>query len=122
MTATALDVKARAAALRLLNKFGKSVTYRRRTPSTYNPATSSNSPTSADYTVKTYVSMPSKTDLERGILSTEMTCLIAAAALSFDPSPQDQLVIDGVVYTVRPVAPVWSGEQKALWFVGIKKG
>lgn len=42
--------KSAATALRLLTKFGRSVTLRKQTPGAYDPATSSNTITNTDYT------------------------------------------------------------------------
>lgn len=70
--------------------------------------------------VKVLITTPSKSDLRAGVLETEKTCLIAGSGLSVYPKPADKLLVDGVTYTVRPVQPIYSGDQVALWMLGVK--
>lgn len=121
MTATALDVRARAAALRLLNKYGKAMIYRARGTPTYNPSTSKATTAPTDYPIKSYLATPNHRDLELGVQVDEEVALIAGAALPVEPTPLDQLIFNSKTYSVRPVTAIWSGEQVALWYVAVKR-
>jgi hypothetical protein len=121
-TPTALDVRARASALRLLNKYGKTISYTHNGPASYNTATSRSTPGSTTtVSVKGYPTSPTEHDIKMGVLQDETVLLIAAAALSFEPTPLDAVTFDGKTWTVRPVSPIYSGEQVALWYVAIKR-
>jgi hypothetical protein len=117
---TALDTRARATALRALNKYGKAVTFKHRAPGTYNTATSTSTPTETTATPKILITSPSKEQLQAGVLATSEVAMVAAAAFAIDPRPGDQVTVDGKVHTVGWTDRLWSGEQVALWWLELK--
>jgi hypothetical protein len=121
-TPTALDVRARASALRLLNKYGKTISYTHNGPASYNTATSRSTTWQHDDCFRQGIpNLADGTRYQMGVLQDETVLLIAAAALSFEPTPLDAVTFDGKTWTVRPVSPIYSGEQVALWYVAIKR-
>lgn len=119
---TQLDTRARGQALRMIDRYGKLITFTRRMPGTYNPSTSTVTPVDTVQTVKAYLSSPSKQQLDKGVLATSMVALLAAQALTVgDPTPADRFTVDGKVYTVGWTDKLWSGEQVALWTIELKK-
>lgn len=119
---TALDIRARATGLRLLEKYGKPCTISRVTEGTYDPATGSISAESVvtstpfglieDYKGIDFISgMIEKTDRKVTIPSQGQN----------EPVPNDRLTIDGVTYAVISVSIVWSGEQAALYVMQVRK-
>ena len=119
---TRLDASARLMAQRMIDRYGKPITFTKITRGTYNPATSSSASTTASQTVKAYLSSPSKQQLERGVLATSQVALIAATSLTIgDPVTGDTFTVDGKGMTVGWTDKLWSGEQIALWTIELKK-
>lgn len=118
---TTLDTRARAGALRMLNKYGKTITFTHRTPGTYDPATSTSTPIETTATPKAYITEPSREQLSKGVLASSEVAMIAAAALPFEPKAGDQVTKDGKVHIVGWRDPLYSGEQVALWWVELKR-
>lgn len=120
---TQLDARARAQALRMIDKSGKALSFTHRSPGTYNTSTSSSAPTETTQAgLKAYLSGPSKQQLDKGVLATSTVALIAAAAITAgDPTSGDRFTFDSKVYTVGWTDKLWSGEQVALWTVELKK-
>jgi hypothetical protein len=117
---TQLDTRARATALRLINKYGRTVVLKRAGASVYNETTRVNVPTETNYTVKAVEDSPSRTDIARGVLANSSIFLIAAAALPVEPTPTDTIVDGTKTWTVGMVTYDSSGEQKALWRIEVK--
>lgn len=115
-----LDARARATAKRLLEKFGKACTLQSMTPGTYSPSTSSVAAAPTPYAIKAYMDQPNKTELASGqVVATDEMAIFAALGLAVEPKVNDTLTVDGKSRTVKMVNRVWSGEQVALWRVGI---
>lgn len=112
----------RAQALRMIDRYGKAVTFTHIGQGTYDPATSTATQTETSQTVRVYLSSPSKQQLEKGVLATSMVALVAASALTAgNPTTGDRFTVDGKGYTVGWTDRLWSGEQVALWTVELKK-
>lgn len=121
MTGTAFDRKFRPLASGMLAKFGKSITYRRVTLGTGPQPT----PTTADTAIKAVITGASLGHLPGGMTMTDgKKVLIAASDLTFAPSQNDKMVIDGVVQTIALVKPIYSGELVAAHeiYAGISAG
>lgn len=115
-----LDIKARATALKLLTKLGKSCVLKSTAPGVYNPSTGSVTPVVTSYPIKAYLDQPNKTELAGGqVVSTDEVAIFAALGLAVDPKVNDSLTVDGKDRLVKMISRTWSGELVALWRVGL---
>lgn len=126
---TALDIRARATGLRLLEKYGKPCTISRIIEGAYDPATGNISAES----VVTSTPFALIEDYSGILQSSEGIALISGMIEKTDrkvtipakgqdePAPNDRLSIDGVTYSVISVGVVWSGEQAALYVMQVRK-
>jgi hypothetical protein len=118
---TPLDKRLQPTALKLLNKYGKALTYVQTTEGVYNPETSEIDTTSTTYNVKGLLSEVSVGDITRGSASsvslnkpiTGLDVKITIAGLSID-NPMNGDLINGK-YFVKYVNPVYSGELVAYY-------
>jgi hypothetical protein len=131
---TPLDVRAAATAKRLINKFGTTVTYTHLVKGTYNPATSSMGSTTQVATFKATIGAPTDWDLKAmnrpsmnpdvphtGMLDFNEVMYIAGSSISFVPAAADTVVQGGNTWTVRQVTAIYSGDNVALWIIGVKR-
>lgn len=119
---TRLDVNARLMAQRMIDRYGKELTFTRVAKGAYNRATSSVTTSTTTQPVRAYLSSPSKQQLEKGVLASSEMALIAAKSLTIgDPTPGDRFTFDGKSFTVGWIDKLWSGEQVAMWTVELKK-
>ena len=122
----ALDRKARNAAKRLINKFGKAATYLVLTGNgeqVYNEETglfeTSDGYTPVPVKIAPPVT-PTQDDLEGGqILVSDLKFEIAALGFAHVPKPNDRITLDGVDWTVKMVKTQYSGELVAYYLVFI---
>lgn len=108
-----LDAKAKATALKLLNKFGKSGTYKSVAGSSYvgGEVTLIYTP----HTVKAYISKPTQGEITSGVADiSDAIILIASSGLSVTPTPNDLIVFNERTYSVKRNLEVWSGDDVAL--------
>ena len=118
---TVLDIRARATALKLLTKFGKSCTLKSGVAGTYDPTTGSTATTVASYPIKLYLDQPNRSELQGGqVINTDEVAIFAALGLPVEPSLNDMITIDGKDRLVKMVTHIWSGEQIALYRVGLQ--
>lgn len=120
---TALDKKARATAQRLVDKYGKAITIRR-TVSSYDPATGTETTTNTDYSTKTAPPENYRLDQIDGTLVKrgDQRLLVAAQGLSIEPSAQtDSVIMDATTWAVVAVEAIWSGEQVAGWYIQVRR-
>jgi hypothetical protein len=118
---TPLDKRLQPTALKLLNKYGKALTYVQTKEGVYNPETSEIDTTSITYNVKGLLSEVSVGDITRGSASsvslnkpiTGLDVKITIAGLSID-NPMNGDVINGK-YFVKYVNPIYSGELVAYY-------
>ena len=118
---TPLDKRLQPTALKLLNKYGKALTYVQTTEGVYNPETSEIDTTSITYNIKGLLSEVSVGDITRGSASsvsvnkpiTGLDVKITISGLSID-NPINGDVINGK-YFVKYVNPVYSGELVAYY-------
>ena len=119
---TALDTKARATAVRLLDTYGKSVSHTIVTEGTYDPITGNVSGGNTtigvpkaileDYPGEAYAS---------GLVYVNDKKLTIAAKGNVEPKPNDRFTVGSDVYTVVSSSIVWSGEQAALYVSQVRK-
>ena len=119
---TALDTKARATALRLLEKYGKPCTFYQIGEGAYDPstgdiATAVNVTTVTKAIIEDYQGI----DFISGAVEKTDRKVTLPASLQREPSPNDKLSIDQQFYTVVSVLTVWSGEQAALYELQVRK-
>ena len=119
---TALDTKARATAVRLLNKYGKAVSHTIVTEGTYDPTTGNVSGGSTSVGVpKAILEEYSGEEYAAGLVEKGDKKLTIAAKGNTEPNPNDRFIIDSVTYTVISTQIIWSGEEHALYVMQIRK-
>ena len=115
-----LDTKARATAQKLLIKFGKNAAYKSIQASAYNPDTGSTANSETIYQVKCYLDQPNRQELAGGqVVTSDEVAIVAAQGFAATPALNDKMLIDGRDRLVKMVGRVWSGEQVALWRIGL---
>lgn len=120
---TALDTKLRATASKLIALYGKSVTLTSVSSGAYNTATQSTATTSTASTEKATIE-----DYSNGavfasgglIVMGDKKLTFAAADVSM-PAPGGMVTIDDVVWSIKSVKEIWSGEQVAAYEVQVRK-
>jgi hypothetical protein len=117
-----LDVRARATALRLIVKYGKTLAYTAISDGVYDPATASTAPAATTYTVKAVVEDYAYRTAGAGFVSGlirdgDKQITLAAQGLGFVPQSGDRVLVDGTVYTSRNVKATYSGEQVAIYVI-----
>ena len=118
----ALDAKARATALKLLNKFGKPVTHYIVTEGTYDPITGDvSAPMTATEIPKALVEDFEGTDYLSGLVEKGDRKLTIPASGFSEPKPNDKFTVGSDVYTVVAVKTIWSGEQAAIYESQVRK-
>ncbi len=117
----AMDVKARDLAFRLLNRFGKSCVLKSVVTGTYDKETATISRTPMSHTVKAYLETPNRQDLLGGqVVVTDEMAIFAAQGLVVEPAINDRFTVDAKDRTIKSVTRIWSGDQVALWRVGLR--
>lgn len=109
-----------ATALRLLTKYGKTLTYTGVTQGAYDPATGSTSTTETVLQMKGLVE-----DYQRQadgaafvnglVLEGDKKITVAGSAFSTAPAPGDKVAFDGNVLTIKNVKATFAGEVPALF-------
>jgi hypothetical protein len=118
---TQFDTSLRSTASKLLSKFGKLVTLTRRTES-YAPSTGELTVISVTATIRAVVGTYSKFLYgTSSILVGDLKLTVAAADFTFDPAPNDTVLIDSVLYKVVRADPVYISEQPGLWELQVRK-
>ena len=118
----ALDAKARATALKLLNKFGKSVTLTMVTEGTYDPTTGEVSGSSTSTEIpKALLEDFNGVDYVSGLVEKGDRKLTTPAKGYTEPKPNDTFTVGSDVYKVIAVETVWSGEQAAIYISQVRK-
>lgn len=118
----ALDAKARATALKLINKFGKPVTFTQVTEGAYNPTTGDISGGSTSVAVpKAIIEDYNGTDYIAGQIEIGDRKVTTPASGYNEPRPNDQFTIGSDLYTVVAVETIWSGEQAAIYISQVRK-
>jgi len=119
---TALDTKARATAIKLLNKFGKAVSHTIVTEGTYDPITGDISGGSTTVGVpKALIEEFNGEEYIAGLVEKGDQKLTIAAKGNTEPKPNDRFIVDSVTYTVISHHVVWSGEEHALYVSQVRK-
>lgn len=119
---TALDTKARATAVRLLEKYGKTISHTIVTEGTYDPITGDVSGGSTTVGVpKAVIEDFAGTDYLSGLVEKGDRKVTIAAQGNNEPKPNDRFIVGSDTYTVIAVTIVWSGEQAALYISQVRK-
>lgn len=119
---TALDIKARALAQRLVSKYGKSIVYSDTADGTYDPNTSTSTPGSTSYPIKgiveDYSFRTAGAGFTAGLLREgDKQITLAALDVVFLPQAGDKITVDGAIYTAMNVKNTYSGELVAAYVV-----
>jgi hypothetical protein len=116
-----LDTALRRVASTVLAKLGTPVTIRRVTPGTYSTTTRSHTPTVADTTAKGRLDDYRDRELSNTILAGDRKLTIAAASLSYEPSPKDRVVIGAVDYEIVNVTHHRAQDEAALYELQLRR-
>lgn len=113
---TALDTRARNTALRLLNKYGKSVTLTRVTEGTYDPSTGdlSSGSTTTEIPKALIEDFPGD-DYISGLVEKRDKKITTPALGYSEPQPNDRFTVGSDIYIVISTKTIWSGEQSAMY-------
>ena len=119
---TALDTKARATAVRLLNKYGKAVSHTIVTEGTYDPITGDVSSGSTTIGVpKAVIEEYTGEEYAAGLVEKGDSKLTIAAKGNTEPKPNDRFTVDSTVFTVISSQIIWSGEEHALYVSQVRR-
>lgn len=119
--------KSAATALRLLTKFGRTVTLRKQTAGAYDPATSSSTVTTTDYT-----GTGALFDFNERLLGTQFAdgqtyqvgdkkLLLAPAGITTDPAPGDLLIFGSDTWTVLNIKTLEPAGTPVLYELHLRK-
>ena len=109
----ALDAKAKATALKLLNKFGKSATYQSVVAGAYVDGEVVDTVT--DYPVNAFITNPTQGEITSGMADiSDAVILVAGSGLAVMPKAGDVVVFSERSYSVKRNLEVWSGDEIAL--------
>jgi hypothetical protein len=117
------DVRMQKLAQRQIEKRGKTITYSIVTTGAYNPATGSAPTVIVTAQVKAVVTNAGSGDLIAGTLveQNEKSITIAKLSLAGNPSPNDNLTIDGQKYLVTSADANYAGEAVATYSISARK-
>lgn len=114
---TTLDDRMVPLARRMIDKYGKAMTFTKITPGSYNPATSATTGvTTTDYATKGVMDSSRKYFGDDLVQEQDVTVLMAADGMP-SVTPGDQIMWDGTLYSVVVPRPIYSGEQIALYIM-----
>lgn len=113
---TSNDKWALPLAKKLLNKSGKSITYRKVTKGEYDPITDTETSSTTDYSIKALITAPELNMIDNSLIkSTSLILMIAGQSITFNIDVSDVVLIDGVEYGVSILNPNYSGELIAYY-------
>lgn len=124
---TVLDGPAGKVALRLINKFGRRVTYLETFPGAYNRATGKTDvPAPTEHAVKAVFQRVDIGLVGETINGTEVKVedeemFIPGRNLDFSPNPKDMVRDGGQDYQIIRADPIRSGEDAALWRILVSR-
>lgn len=113
--ATEFDVKMSALSTKLINKFGKQITYIQN-DNTINPITGDNTLNESSYNI--LMAPPSVVDIsnvDESVVQAGDVIGIIDGDVNFSPKNQDIVLLDGVRYNCVSVQPTYSGELIAIY-------
>ena len=124
---TTLDIRLIPKVNTLINKYGKPVTFTRKTPGAYNPATLE-SAVSGTLQLSAKVTPPQNFDSRYVdgdmIRRDDLQVILAAKSLevsSFTPRRGDEITISGETFRIEQVSPIYSGEQIAAYTYQLRR-
>lgn len=112
-------VPLQSTATRLIEKFGRDLTFARQTQGAYNPATGQTSNTSSTFTKKCVVSDFS--DMSNTTQGLEVMGDVKLLALTGDYAVDDTVTIDGSVYRVVDVKEIKPSETQMYCELRVRK-
>lgn len=117
-----LDATARPLALKLINKYGATITYTTVTAGSYNPATSTATPSEASASVKAVVETYSGVTFFSNLITAgDKKLTVPASSFAAEPKPGDKITLDSLVYTVIAVKQIFSGALAAIYEIAARK-
>ena len=119
---TALDTSSRALAVKMLAKFGKSITLQSIAEGAYDPVTgdmAANTVTSL--TQQALIKDYNGLELMSGLVQHNDKRVTIGAAGGEIPQTSDRIVIDSETYNIISVKSIWSGDLAALYILQARK-
>lgn len=110
----------RAVARNLVNTFGRKATIVRRAAGKYDSTAGKRNKAEFETTVKGVFEEFRRDEFGDQIRRGDRKFIIAAADLTYDPQPGDQVTIDGRGYRILPNEGAMSGEQAAVWTLHLR--
>lgn len=118
----ALDKRMRSLAQQLTAKFGKAVTIKEYTGNTYDPATGTNTPSYTDHNANAVVRSYAERLIDGSSVQVgDVEVSVPAKELTFTPDTQDNVLMDGVTYSIVNPQRTYSGERVALFVLQVRK-
>lgn len=117
----ALD-RLRGTAQRLVNTYGKTLTLREFTGNTYDPSTGTNTPSYTDHSVTGVVETFSERLIDGSSVKVgDLDVLVPDQQLSFVPSTEDLVTLDGQDWSIVNPRREFSGEQVAFYRLQVRR-
>lgn len=115
-----LDATLRPVAARLINKYGKSITYSRITQGSYDPITGGDPQLQEDTIIKAVIDKYSAMDMANGLIE-RGDVKLTIADMFLPPTSSDTFVIDGIPHTVVSITPVYTGELIGIYEIQARR-
>jgi hypothetical protein len=117
-----LDTRMRGLAQRLVGTYGKAITLREFTGSTYDPSTGTNTPSYTDHAATGVITSFAERLVDGSSIKTgDLSVTVPAKDLTFDPSAEDKVRVNGQDWSIVNPSRTYSGEQVATYQLQIRR-
>jgi hypothetical protein len=117
-----LDTRMRGLAQRLVDIYGKAITLREFTGNTYDPSTGTNTPSYTDHAATGVITSFAERLIDgSSIKAGDLSVTVPAKDLTFDPSTEDKVRVNGQDWSIVNPSRTYSGEQVATYQLQIRR-
>jgi hypothetical protein len=117
-----LDTRMRSLAQRLVDTYGKAITLREFTGNTYDPSTGTNTPSYTDHTATGVITSFAERLVDgSSIKAGDLSIIVPSKNLTFEPSTEDKVTLNGQDWSVVNSSPEPSGEDFAAYRLQIRR-
>jgi hypothetical protein len=117
-----LDTRMRGLAQRLVNTYGKAITLREFTGNTYDPSTGTNTPSYTDHAATGVITSFAERLIDGSSIKTgDLSVTVPAKDLTFDPSTEDKVTVNGEDWSIVNPSRTYSGEEVATFQLQIRR-
>ena len=110
-----------AAALRLIEKFGKALTLTRQSSGSYDPSTGSATVTTTTQAAHGIRTSWAAQDIDGSLIkSGDLKIVLAASGLTTAPQVDDTITFDSTVYTIKGVYPVCPADVVIVYNLNVR--